>query len=156
MEQTAVYERTPALFSPRLRQGAWVGMLLTLISGSAVWLLPGIEGKIPVIFFPWLQGFNVYLQSYLDWLAHNRWIGFIDLVLLCTGMLLLIFTRNLRRGNLGQQWLAFSQALGGSANLLLLLIPLAMILANLLVWLVAIIIGCFVVMILVRLMVALL
>ncbi|MBV9229750.1 MAG: hypothetical protein JOZ18_10590 [Chloroflexi bacterium] len=156
MERTTVYEHTPVLFTPRLRQGAWVGMLLTLITSSVVWLLPMFEGYIAGIFFPWFHGLNEYLKSYLRWLAHNPWIGSIDLVLLCVGVLLLILTGNLRRGGLGQQWLAFVEALGGCANLVLLVVPVAMILANLLVWLVVIVVGCFVFLILVRLVVALL
>ncbi len=58
-----------------------------------------------------------------------------------SSLVLLIGTRNLQIGRLGQHWLAFIQALGGTANLIMLVIPVLLVLVNFLFWLIVILVA---------------
>jgi hypothetical protein len=147
MSLTSAYEDIPAPFSPLLRHSTRVGMLLTLITAFIIALLPSIEGGIKVLSFPYLlQGLNDRLYGYLYWLAHSPWVSYTDALLLSAGLVLLIFTRNLRRGTVPQHWLAFAIALGGTINLLILLVALLMFLPNIIAWLL-LMLGIFVIII---------
>jgi hypothetical protein len=75
------------------------------------------------------------LDGYLYWLAHSPWVSYSDALLLSAGLVLLISTRNLQRGTAPQHWLAFAIALGGTINLLLLLVAFLMFLPNIIAWL---------------------
>jgi hypothetical protein len=136
MSLTSAYGHIPAPFSPLLRHTTRVGMLLTLITAFVIALLPAIEGEIKMVTFPYLlQGLNDRLDGYLYWLAHSPWVSYSDALLLSAGLVLLIFTRNLQRGTAPQHWLAFAIALGGTINLLLLLVAFLMFLPNIIAWL---------------------
>jgi hypothetical protein len=151
MRQTSQYEQRPAPFSPLLRRAARTGMLLTLLTFSIVLLLPALTDGMKALYFPlWLTALNTYLVAYLRWLASSVWVRYLDGALLGSGIVLLILTRNLRRGRLEQQWLAFVQALGGCANLVLLIIPLLLFLPNLILWIVVFIILIFLLVLLFR------
>jgi hypothetical protein len=58
-----------------------------------------------------------------------------------SSLVLLIGTRNLQIGRLGQHWLACIQALGGKANLIMLVIPVLLVLVNFLFWLIVILVA---------------
>jgi hypothetical protein len=98
--------------------------------------LPNIEDGIHVVAFPFLlQGLNEHLEQYIHWLAHTPLISYIDALLLCAGLVLMIVTRNLRHGTTPQNWLAFAIAVGGTINLLLMLAAVLLFLPNLIMWL---------------------
>jgi hypothetical protein len=142
--QARIYEKELATFSQRLRRAIWLGMLLTFLTALLLLTcLPAISANIGATFFPfWLQKLNMGLSQYLHWLlSQEKWINYIDGVLLGSGVVLLVVTRNLRRGNEGQHWLAYAQIVGGFANLLLLFIPFVMYLPNLILWLLALLIA---------------
>jgi len=142
--QAKIYEKAPITFSQRLRRVTRLSMLLTLLTALLLWTcLPAISANIGATFFPfWLQKLNMGLSQYLYWLlSQGKWINYIDGVLLGSGVVLLVVTRNLRRGNEEQRWLAYVQIAGGFANLLLLFIPFAMYLPNLILWLLALLIA---------------
>jgi hypothetical protein len=141
--QARIYNKEPELFPVLLRRAAWLGMFLTLLTALILAIcLDTIVKHIAFSFFPlWLQGLNQALGRYLLWLSDQRkWLQYIDGCLLGSGFVLLLLTRNLQRGNEGQQWLAFFQAIGGVGNAILLLIPMVMYLPNLLLWLLALIV----------------
>jgi hypothetical protein len=153
MQHTSIYEHKPAPFSPLLRRATWTGIVLTTLVAATILLLPNFATNLHTLFFPLIpQGFNGFLSSYVHWLTHNRWIAFLDGALLVAGGILLILTCNLRQGNIAQHWLAFIEALGGISNLLLILIPLAMLLANIIVWALALIIALVLFVILIRIL----
>jgi hypothetical protein len=142
--QAKIYEKAPITFSQRLRRVTQLSMLLTLLTALLLWTcLPAISANIGATFFPfWLQKLNMGLSQYLYWLlSQGKWINYIDGVLLGSGVVLLVVTRNLRRGNEEQRGLAYVQIAGGFANLLLLFIPFAMYLPNLILWLLALLIA---------------
>lgn len=136
MSSTSAYEDIPAPFSPPLRHATWMGMLLTLITVLAIPLLPAVDAGIKVVAFPFLlHGLNDHLYGYLYWLGHSPMVSYTDALLLSAGLILMIFTRNLRQGTAPQNWLAFAVALGGTTNLLLLMAALLMFLPNIMAWL---------------------
>lgn len=142
--QAKIYEKQPEPFSQRLRRATWLAISLTLITGVIVYFwLPSISSMISKIFFPfWLQGLNLALSQYLHWLqSESKWISYIDGALLGSGAVLLIVTRNLRRGTKEHRMLAYTQIVGAAGNLLLLLIPIVMYLPNALLWLLALIVA---------------
>src|SRR5262249_17173899 len=137
MEQTTVYEDLPASFDPLLRRGAWTGMALTLLGTLVVFLLSQlgesvIEHFISEPFFVIMPG---QLHVILRWMIQSPCVAYVDASLLGSAIVLLIGTRNLQIGRLGQHWLAFIQALGGTANLIMLVIPVLLVLVNFLFWL---------------------
>lgn len=137
MEQTTVYEDLPASFDPRLRRGAWTGMVLTLLGSLVVFLLSQIGESVIRHFVsgPFFVIMPGQLNVILDWMIQSPWVAYVDASLLSSAIVLLIGTRNLRSGRLAQHWLAFVQALGGTANLIMLVIPALLVLVNLLLWL---------------------
>ena len=136
MASTSAYEDIPAPFSPLLRHATWMGMLLTLITALVIPLLPAIDAGIKMVAFPFLlHGLNDRLDGYLYWLGHSPMVSYTDALLLSAGLILMIFTRNLRHGTVPQNWLAFAIALGGTINLLLLMAALLMFLPNTIAWL---------------------
>jgi len=153
MEQTTTYENLPAPFSPRLRQGAWTGMALTLIGTIVVLLLSEFGGNIFPSFFFIL---SAQRDTYLHWMTQSPLIAYIDGLLFGFGVVLLIQTRNLRRGRPIHQWLALVQALGGTTNLLMLTIPIILVLINVAFWLLVAIAAIFLVVVIVRILVAIL
>lgn len=58
-----------------------------------------------------------------------------------SSLVLLIGTHTLQIGRLGQHWLACIQALGGKANLIMLVIPVLLVLVNFLFWLIVILVA---------------
>jgi uncharacterized membrane protein (UPF0136 family) len=138
--QAKIYEKPPEPFSQRLRRATQLGILLTLVTAVIVYFwLPAISSAISGTFFPfWLHGLNLALSQYLSWLqSQSKWIAYIDGALLGSSVVLLIVTRNLRRGAREHRLLAYTQIVGGAGNLLLLLIPIVMYLPNILLWLLA-------------------
>lgn len=131
LHQTTVYEDLPAPFAPRLRQGAFAGMALTLVGSLFLALLPRIQPLIAGAPFLLLHGF---LNAYIQWIASMPLVNYINGVLLSSSLVLLIVTRNLRRGRLPLHRLACAEAIGGSANLVLLLIPLIIVCLNFALW----------------------
>jgi len=131
LHRTTVYEELPAPLAPRLRQGAFAGMALTLVGSLFLALLPTIQplgASAPLLL---LHGF---FNAYLYWIASTPLLNYINGVLLSSSVVLLIVTRNLRRGRLPLHRLACVEAIGGSANLVLLLIPLSIICINFALW----------------------
>lgn len=131
LHQTTVYEDLPAPFAPRLRQGAFAGMALTLAGSLFLALLPRIQ---PLIASAPLLVLHDFLNAYMHWLASTPLLNYINGVLLSSSLVLLIVTRNLRRGRLPLHRLACVEAIGGSANLVLLLIPLIIVCLNFALW----------------------
>jgi hypothetical protein len=69
-------------------------------------------------------------------MIQSPWVPFIDGLLLAAGSILLLATHNLRQGTLLQHRQAFTHALGGTANLILLAIPLTLILLSIAAWII--------------------
>jgi|GEM_PF-3356301 len=131
LRQTTVYEELPVPLAPRLRQGAFAGMALTLAGSLFLALLPGMQPLIASAPLLLLHGF---LNAYTQWIVSTPLLNYINGVLLSSSLVLLIVTRNLRHGRLPLHWLACAEALGGSANLVLLLIPLCIVCVNFALW----------------------
>ncbi len=131
LRQTTVYEDLPVPFAPRLRQGAFAGMALTLAGSLFLALLPEMQPFIASVPLLLLHGF---LNAYAQWIESTPLLNYINGALLSSSLVLLIMTRNLRRGRLPLHWLACAEALGGSANLVLLLIPLCIVCVNFALW----------------------
>ena len=128
-------------FGPLLRRCVWLGMLLTACGMAVVALLhlPGAyqhgrEGGLSVL--PLGSG-TLPLRRLLDEVVESRWTSYLQGLLLGGGVVLLLMTRNLLHGTREQYWLAWLLAIGGLANVLLLLIPAALVLVNSLFWLIA-------------------
>ena len=138
MKRTSIYEHKPVPFSPLLGRAARVGMLFTLITVVVILLLPKFFFYLKMLEIAPFGGFNESLNTYLSWLVHNPLVAISEGAIIMSGLVLLIFTKNLREGNTGQQWLAFIQAMSGTGNFMLLAIPVAMLIANLLFWVVVI------------------
>lgn len=136
MKRTSIYEHKSVPFSPLLRRAARVGMLFTLVTVVVILLLPKLFSYLKMLEIAPFGGFNESLNSYLTWLAHNPFVATGEGAIVVSGLVLPIFTKNLREGNSGQQWLAFIQAISGTGNFMLLAIPVAMLAANLLFWVV--------------------
>jgi hypothetical protein len=134
MRQTMAYEDLPVPFSQRLRQGAWVGMTMTLVTTTFLLLLiifPQIQtllNQLPVIALAGL------LHSDVQWMAKTPLLAIGDGLLLCSGTFLLVVTRNLQAGKPALHWLALAEALGGCANALLFAVPVAILGLNVLLW----------------------
>lgn len=133
MEQTTAYEDQPVAFSPRLRQGTWMGMTLTLLNTITLFVLSSFGAEN--LSGPFFMLFGSQLHAYMSWMLQSHLIMYIDGVLFGSGVVLLLQTRNLQRGKPFQHKLAFVHALAGSANLLILVLPLAVILLNGALWL---------------------
>jgi hypothetical protein len=136
MQQTTVYEQMPVPFSPQLRRSAFIGMLFTLIAmlGSAV--LPPLCRESNILNLPFLGSFNAILYGYVGWMSAQVWLSYFNGALLVSGLLLLMLSRNLHVGPPWQHWGAFAHAVIGVINILLVLFPLALLLAKLLIWVV--------------------
>lgn len=131
----------PVPFSPFLRHATRTGIVLTLLVAAIILLLPQFGSALHAILLPLIPvSLNSFLSGYLYWLTHNRWIGFFEGGLVVASGVLLIFTHNLHQGNQSQHWLAGIEALGGLLNLALVLVPLVVILANTLIWILALIV----------------
>lgn len=144
MQRTTVYENLPAPFAVKLRRGALAGMALTVAGALSLALLPVLNAVLvsaPILVL------HPFLNAYINWLANSPLPRAIDGALLTSSLVLLIVTRGLRHGGPSLHWLALVEALGGSANLLMLAIPLIVICLNIALWLlIAIVILVFVVL----------
>lgn len=138
MERTVKYEAMPGPFNRRLRQATWAGLALILIGLVASLLLPSgaVNG---VAFFVLLSN----AVSTILGLLSSPWTRCIDAVLLISGFVLLAITRNLQNGKPWQHYWAFAQALCGTANSLVLLLLLALVLLNLAFWIAIIVLAMF-------------
>jgi hypothetical protein len=130
VEHTAIYERQSVPFSTTLRRATQFGMAFTLLTSALLLLLPGIAGNLKIVYFPLFlsTGWHSFLASYIQWLASSALLHYSESALIGCGVVLLILTRNLQRGQSTQQWIAFAQVIGGSLNLLLLILTLVLLL----------------------------
>lgn len=136
MQQTSIYERQAVPFSPLLRRATYLGMLLTLATICITQGIPRLFGPIHLPgFFLLSDRFN----AYFGWCVQSQSLGYIEGFLIGSGLVLLLITRNLRRGNIIQLWFAFLHVLGGSANFLLLALPFAILMANVVIWCIVIV-----------------
>ncbi len=123
------------------------------IGTIVVLLLSEFGGNIFPSFFFIL---STQRDTYLHWMTQSPLIAYIDGLLFGSGVILLIQTRNLRRGKPIHQWLALVQALGGTANLLMLTIPIILVLINVAFWLLVAIVAILLLVVTVRALVAIL
>ncbi|WP_137686114.1 hypothetical protein [Thermosporothrix hazakensis] len=156
IEHTVIYEHQPLPFTTKLKQGARAGMLLSVICAALLLLFPLMKQPLQSIYFPFFLGWlNNPLTVYMQWISQAFPLQLLNGSLFCSGIALLVITRNLRQGHLGLQWIAFAQALGGSLNMLLMLPFLLLLVVNLLAWFIAIGLAIIVSLLLIRLLVAL-
>ena len=138
MERTSLYEQTPVPFPFRLRRATWTGLVLTLICSLILVLLPLFASALGNMQFPlFLSGLHGIRDGYVHWLLTSPLIRYCNGALIGFAAVLLLLTRNLRRGNIGQQWIAFVQAIGGCINCVLMLVLLMFILLDLFMWILA-------------------
>jgi len=138
MERTSLYEQTPVPFPFRLRRATWTGLVLTLISSLILLLLPFFVRPLSTVQFPFFpSGLHSWREGYVRWLLTSPLMRYCNGALIGSAAILLLLTRNLRNGNIGQQWIAFVQAIGGCINCVLMLVLLMFILLDLLMWILA-------------------
>lgn len=153
MRHTMTYEDQPVEFAARLRQGALAGMALTLAGALSLALLPALYSAVfasALILF-----FRPFLSGYIQFLANTPLLNYIDGALLSSSLVLLCMTRGLHRGRPLLHWLAFAEAIGGTANLLMIAIPLLIISLNIVSWIVIIVALILIVALIVAVLVAL-
>ena len=127
MENTTTYEDMPVLFTPLLRQGAWIGIgviaactLLTLLIGAIGY---GASRSLLIL--------GGQLYSYMDWLIGSSWLFWVDVLLLASSVALLVVTGGLKQGKQLYHRLAFALFLCGIANIAMFLFPVVVVGINL-------------------------
>jgi hypothetical protein len=129
MEQTTTYEDQPVPLTPLLRQGAWIGLVLTLVCTILTLLISAIGyGAISSLLILGNQ-----LDAYLGWFTGHAWLFWVNASLLCSSAALLVVTRGLKQGKLLYHRLAFVLFLAGIANIALFVFPIVVLVINLII-----------------------
>jgi hypothetical protein len=137
LERAVPYEQWRAPMDPQLQLLTWLaGAALLVHLLFLVELVPGWLEWSRSDFFLAFQG---TFQGFLSWVAdHSRWLAPLNLAALVLYLALLWRTRNLQTGTLTWQHVAFGEVAVGAAGAFPLTVSLAIILFNLILWILAI------------------
>ena len=139
LQRTAIYEMTPVQVSSRLRRCSWFSWPVIGVCSLIFYFLPDGEILRNSLFFFWTRG---WMANIWNFMAVNRLLLLsISLVIIGLAMLLLVLTRAYHQAQIGLHLALFIPVAYASASLLFVLVLLLPILANLIVWIILIILA---------------
>ncbi len=136
LRRTTPYERWRSPLDPRLRQGVIVSGVSIITTLVALWMLPSLLSLSDSDFFLVL---GPQFGGVLSAMYQTRpFLVGLNLISAAAYVALLVFTRGLKAGRAEWHWAAFGEIVIGAANGFILALEVAIVVINLLLWIIII------------------
>ncbi len=139
LENTSTYERTPVRIDAGLRRGVWISLPLLCACMSLYWFLPQGSYLRNTAWFMWTKG---WLSGTWDFTAdHRQWILILCSFVIAMTLALSIPTRAYQIAEINLHILLFIPVIFTALNLGFVIVLLFPVMANLLAWLLCLLLG---------------